>query len=319
MAHSPLCGQLIAHQTRMSQTFHIAVIDTETTGLYPASDRLVEVAVKLLAIDASGQLLEEVAVYESLHDPGIRIPRDAIAVHGITDAMVRGHRIDAARLHSILARADLVIAHNSGFDKGFVRQVVPESFSMNWGCSCRGIPWRTIYPQVFSASLPSLAAFLKLPTGKAHRALGDVETTVNLLLHVGPNGRPHVAHLLDRKLGVQHTMVVQVPVTAKGARAPFAIAAPSKAPSATSTSETVPFVQVAQKAAPDTVESAAEFALQLLRTNPDYEMSVDDIHDEGEAKWSKRNISAGLMRLLDRGHVTEKTDPDQSVWWTISA
>ncbi len=62
----------------MSQTYHIAVIDTETTGLYPTSDRLVEVAVKLLAIDASGQLLEEVAVYESLHDPGIRIPRDPI-------------------------------------------------------------------------------------------------------------------------------------------------------------------------------------------------------------------------------------------------
>ena len=39
----------------MSKTYHIAVIDTETTGLYPTSDRLVEVAVKLLAIDAGAE------------------------------------------------------------------------------------------------------------------------------------------------------------------------------------------------------------------------------------------------------------------------
>lgn len=41
----------------------------------------------------------------------------------------------------------------------------------------------------------------KLPTGTAHRALGDVETTVNLLLHRGPTGEAHVAHLLRSKLG----------------------------------------------------------------------------------------------------------------------
>ena len=184
----------------MSATFHIAVVDTETTGLSSKTDRLIEVAVKLLAVDAAGQLLSEVAVYQSLHDPGIRIPSDAIAVHGITNAMVKGHRIDADRLTSILARADLVVAHNSGFDKGFVRQVVPASDALPWGCSCRGIPWKSFYPGLYSTSLPTLARFLKLQSGTAHRALGDVETTVNLLLHPGPKGEAHLAHLLRRKL-----------------------------------------------------------------------------------------------------------------------
>ena len=164
----------------MPATLHIAVVDTETTGLSAATDRIIEVAVKLLAITAAGELINEVEIYQSLHDPGIRIPRDAIAVHGITDAMVRGHRIDAAHLAGILARADLVVAHNSGFDKGFVRQVVPHADTLLWGCSCRGIPWKQHYPQLWSTSLPVLARFLKLPTGTAHRALGDVETTVNL-------------------------------------------------------------------------------------------------------------------------------------------
>lgn len=186
----------------MATTYHIAVVDTETTGLFASSDRIIEVAVKLLAVDASGQFLSEIEVYESLHDPGMRIPNDAIAVHGITDAMVKGHRIDAARLTGILARADLVVAHNSGFDKGFVRQIVPDADALLWGCSCRGIPWKAFYPGLWSTSLPNLARFLRLNTGTAHRALGDVETTVNLLLHPGPQGEAHVAHLLRRKLGV---------------------------------------------------------------------------------------------------------------------
>jgi DNA polymerase-3 subunit epsilon len=185
----------------MPNRIHIAVVDTETTGLYPSSDRIIEIAVKLLAITPDGELLQEVASYQSLHDPGMRIPRDAMAVHGITDAMVRGQRIDADHVANLLAQANLVIAHNSGFDKGFVRQIVPHADTFLWGCSCRGIPWKRHYPQVWSAALPVLARFLQLPTGTAHRALGDVETTVNLLLHRGPTGEAHVAHLLRSKLG----------------------------------------------------------------------------------------------------------------------
>lgn len=185
----------------MLPKFHIAVIDTETTGLSAYSDRLVEVAVQLLHVDHAGQLLALVDVYQSLHDPGIRIPRDAMAVHGITDAMVKGHKIDAQRLDDILRRADLVIAHNSGFDKGFVRQVVPHCNQYIWGCSCRGIPWKQLYTGVWSSGLGALASRFGLQKGVAHRALGDVETTVNLLLESTPDGRPHLSILMEKKLG----------------------------------------------------------------------------------------------------------------------
>ncbi len=147
-------------------------------------------------------------------------------------------------------------------------------------------------------------------SGPGSRATGREQAT-------SPSGRPHVTHLLERKLGVKPA--VQVPPIAKVATAPVAVAPPRKAPSAAQSPEAVPFVPVAQAArASDAVESAAEFALQLLRTNPDYEMSVDDIYEEGEGAWSKPNISAGLMRLKAQAHVTQKTEPDQSVWWTFS-
>ena len=187
----------------MPQSYRIAVLDTETTGLYPSTDRLVEIAIVLLEVDGdTGRLLRQLDSYQELNDPGRPIPSEATAIHGITDAMVRGCRIDAERVARMLAGADLVVAHNSGFDKGFVRQLVPQVDTMVWGCSCRGIPWRRLYVQVENTRLQHLASRLRIPTGTAHRAMGDVETTVNLLQHSDPLGQVNLLHLLRRKLGV---------------------------------------------------------------------------------------------------------------------
>jgi DNA polymerase-3 subunit epsilon len=179
------------------------VVDTETTGLYPSRDRLVEIAVMLLEVEAgSGRLVRVLETYQELNDPGRPIPAQATAIHGITDAMVKGHRIDAARVARMLGEADLVVAHNSGFDKGFVRQVVPGADALVWGCSCRGIPWRKLYASVECTRLQYLAARLEVSAGTAHRALGDVQTTVNLILLTDAGGNTHLQRLLIRKLAV---------------------------------------------------------------------------------------------------------------------
>ena len=184
----------------MTQPYRIAVVDTETTGLYPSRDRLVEIAIMLLEVDGAGRLLRTLETYEELNDPGMPIPAEATAIHGITDAMVKGCRIDAQRVARMLTGADLVVAHNSGFDKGFVRQLVPGVDALLWGCSCRGIPWRRLYASLENTRLQHLAARLEVCTGTAHRALGDVETTVNLILGTDPQGNSHLLHLLTRKL-----------------------------------------------------------------------------------------------------------------------
>jgi DNA polymerase-3 subunit epsilon len=186
----------------LAQQYRIAVVDTETTGLYPSRDRLVEIAIMLLEVDAgTGRLVRRLETYQALNDPGMPIPREATAIHGITDAMVKGRCIDAARVARMLGAADLVVAHNSGFDKGFVRQVVPGADSLPWGCSCRGIPWRRLYAFLDSTRLQHLAARLQVRAGTAHRALGDVETTVNLILGTDPAGNTHLLHLISSKLG----------------------------------------------------------------------------------------------------------------------
>lgn len=160
----------------------VAYVDTETTGLSSRFDRIIELAVVLAEVDGeTGVLVDVLDRYDGLQDPGRPIPWGARAVHGITDAMVKGHRIDAGRATALLAAADLRLAHNSGFDKGFVAQVIPGSEDLLWGCTCRGIPWKRLDPRVPSMSLQDLSRHFGTPRGTAHRALGDVETTLALV------------------------------------------------------------------------------------------------------------------------------------------
>ncbi|NJO38521.1 MAG: 3'-5' exonuclease, partial [Rhizobiales bacterium] len=62
------------------------VVDTETTGLNVRTDRIVQIgAVRL----ADGRI-ERSASFDVLIDPGMPIPPEATAIHGIDDADVAG-------------------------------------------------------------------------------------------------------------------------------------------------------------------------------------------------------------------------------------
>jgi len=186
--------------TESKHHLRVAILDTETTGLYPSRDRIIEIAIILVEAEhATGRILRELSRYEALQDPGFPMPAGAYAVHGISSAMVKGHRIDPEAVRNLLSQAHLLVAHNSGFDKGFVTQVLPEAGSLTWGCSCRGIPWRRHFP-VDSARLQVLADHLQLKRGTAHRAMGDVETTLALLNTDLPGqSQTALGHLIQKK------------------------------------------------------------------------------------------------------------------------
>jgi DNA polymerase-3 subunit epsilon len=94
------------------------VLDTETTGLDPASgDRVIEVAaIELYNFMPTGQK------FHVLVDPERDIPEEATRVHGFTAEMLRGKPIFAGIAHELLAflRDSEIIAHNAPFDFGFL-------------------------------------------------------------------------------------------------------------------------------------------------------------------------------------------------------
>jgi DNA polymerase-3 subunit epsilon len=119
------------------------IVDTETTGLDQASDKIIEIGLVIFEFDPeTGQAFRVLETYDSLEDPGIPIPAEATAVTGITDAMVAGQKIDDAKVGELIKGAALVIAHNSRFDRPFLEQRLPIFETLPWGCSFAQLDWK---------------------------------------------------------------------------------------------------------------------------------------------------------------------------------
>jgi DNA polymerase-3 subunit epsilon len=121
------------------------VLDTETTGMDPAADKIIELAlVKFEYSRETGEVGCIRGVYDGLEDPGTPIPPESTAIHHITDEMVRGQRLDEAAIERLLDGVGVVIAHNAGFDRPFIEKRLPGFASLPWGCSLREVPWEEI-------------------------------------------------------------------------------------------------------------------------------------------------------------------------------
>ena len=119
------------------------VLDTETTGFDVAQDRVIELGMLAFEFDpVTGVVYRVVDVLDELEDPGFAIPPETIAVHHITDEMVRGHRISDERVAEFLKNVEVVIAHNAAFDRPFVEARWPLFEKLNWACSIKDINWR---------------------------------------------------------------------------------------------------------------------------------------------------------------------------------
>jgi DNA polymerase III subunit epsilon len=118
------------------------VVDTETTGTSRSDDQIIEVGlVRFEYGEATGEVSRITDVYSGLEDPGRPIPPEATAIHGITDAMVAGQRLDDGRIAALLNGASFVIAHNAAFDRPFLEARVPAFAAAQWACSFAQVPW----------------------------------------------------------------------------------------------------------------------------------------------------------------------------------
>ena len=148
--------------------------DTETTGIRPDQDRIVEIA----AYDPHQDLS-----FVSLVNPGIPIPKEAEAIHGITNEMVQEAPSFAEVANKFLefcAGSCALIAHNNdAFDRLFLHH---ELHRVSLGLPAEWIfidslKWARRYrPDLPKHSLQFLREVFEVPPNQAHRALDDVMT-----------------------------------------------------------------------------------------------------------------------------------------------
>lgn len=138
-----LVPSLHFEHTAQGPLVRILVLDTETTGLDHSRDKIIELALLRVDVDSTtGLPVGDVAVYDALEDPGLPISKEIQAITGISTEMVRGQHLDEARIAAMLSDADLVIAHNAGFDRPFCEARLPAFADLPWGCSFADIDWK---------------------------------------------------------------------------------------------------------------------------------------------------------------------------------
>ncbi len=171
-------------------------VDTETTGLDPLRDEIIELAMAPFTYGDDGQIYAVGEPFQQLREPSKPIPPEITAITGIDDAMVAGKSIDPQAVSSFAAPAALVIAHNAAFDRKFLERYCETFNTKPWACSMREIDWAGEgYEGTKLAYLANGAGFFY----ERHRATHDCMAAIELLARVHPNsGRTGLAQLLDR-------------------------------------------------------------------------------------------------------------------------
>ena len=152
--------------------------DTETTGLDPASGRIVEIgAVKF---DRRGII----ARYNVLINPEMPMPEEAGKVNGITDAMLKDKPLIAAVFPDFFdfIGTGVLVAHNAPFDINYVNTELKrlKKLSLTNKVVDTRIFAKEVYTGLSSYALQDLAVQLGITALEAHRAEDDARVCMEL-------------------------------------------------------------------------------------------------------------------------------------------
>lgn len=155
------------------------VFDTETTGLSPGKDRIVEIgAIKI----QNGQIVEE---RDWLINPGQPIPARATKVHGITTEMVKDKPSFAEVYPEFQAFVGdaILMAHNARFDVAMVKEEVERNELAHPGNVVIDSLklFRTWYPEAENHKLAYLAEHVGITGDGFHRGDADSRFTALIL------------------------------------------------------------------------------------------------------------------------------------------
>lgn len=154
-----------------------SIIDIETTGGSSKRDRITEIAIY---IHDGTSVIDS---YSTLINPERPIPYFISSLTGIDDKMVK----DAPKFYEVaqkiveLTSDTVFIAHNVGFDYGFINQEF-QSLGFNYKRKklCTVQLSRKLLPGLGSYSLGKLCKKLNIEINGRHRAAGDALATVKL-------------------------------------------------------------------------------------------------------------------------------------------
>lgn len=174
--------------------YNALVVDTETTSLDWRTGKIIQIAACPIQFDRRARVVGIGETRSWLQDPGEPLSPEIVRLTGLSDAELRGERIDDYAVEQMLADAHVIIAHNAIFDRPWWEARYPLARAKPWCCSLREVDWKHhgYEGRTLGTLLDQVAGFFN---GR-HRADNDVNALVALLTATLPPGHTVGAELI---------------------------------------------------------------------------------------------------------------------------
>lgn len=171
-------------------------LDCETTGLDAKNDRIIEIAVMKFTFT---EILEK---FESLVNPECQIPESSIAIHHISQEMVKGQPKIIEVLPQVVKMIDkhIIVGHGIKLDLNFLsesakRNQFPASFDS--ATTIDTLRLARLYGESPTNSLEKLREHFNIEPEGAHRAMSDVTVNISVFKYLAKSFKT-TEQLLER-------------------------------------------------------------------------------------------------------------------------
>ena len=185
----------------------LAIVDLETTGTRPATDRITEIGV--LEVER----FEVISQWSTLVNPGMVMPSEIQALTGITRDMLAEAPRFADLAQELHERLDgrVFVAHNARFDYGFLRREFDRAGIKFHARSVCGVKLaKRLYPRERGHDLDSLIDRHSINCPARHRAMADAEALWQFLRIAAEEHGEDVITVAARQVAKQPAMPPQL-------------------------------------------------------------------------------------------------------------
>ncbi len=163
--------------------------DSETTGLDTRQARMIQLGAVRIVHGA----VDESQSFQELINPGVPIPVDSQAIHGISDADVADARSfrKVVKAFDKWRRDSVLVGYASGFDLAMLKRE-RELAGLDWTPPrCLDVRYlvNLLSPNLPDFSLDTIASWAKIDVHDRHSALGDAITTAAIFVALIPRLR----------------------------------------------------------------------------------------------------------------------------------